>query len=90
MVKAKVLVNSVKPYLGLGYDGNLTKDGRWTIGVDAGIMLWGGTPTIETHDGTDLASDVEDIGGKVEDYVNLITKFKVLPSVELRIARKLF
>jgi len=90
MAKANVLVNSVKPYIGLGYDGSLTKDGRWTIGIDAGIMLWGGTPKIQTHDGTDLATDVEDIGGKVEDYVKLIKGFKVLPSVELRLSRKIF
>ena len=40
-------------------------------------MFWGGTPEVVTHDGTDLAKDVENIGGKVGDYVRFVKSLKV-------------
>ena len=91
MVKAKVKANSFKPYLGVGYEGPLTKKSdKYSLLVDAGVMFWGGTPRIPTHDGTDLAKDVTNIGGKVGTYVDLIKTFKVFPVIEVRFARKLF
>jgi hypothetical protein len=90
MAKAEVLVNCCKYYLGLGFDTNLSKDDDWTLGLDAGIMLWGGSPSVITHDGTDLMYDVTDVPGKVGDYVNGIRKFKVMPVLELRLAKKIF
>lgn len=91
MVKADMKVNSFKPYIGVGYEGRLLKNNdRLNIGFDAGVMLWGGTPHLTAHDGTDLIHDVYDIPGKVGDYVNAIEKFKVYPVANLRIAYKLF
>ena len=91
MVKADMKVNSFKPYLGVGYEGRLIKgENRVSIGFDAGVMLWGGTPNLTTHDGTDLIHDVENVPGKVGDYVNAIDKFKVFPLLNLRIAYKFF
>jgi hypothetical protein len=91
MVSAEMKVNAFKPYLGVGYDGRLTKhDNRLRIGFDAGIMLWGGTPSLKTHDGTDLINDVEDISGKVGRYVSRIEKVKVFPLLNLRISYNLF
>ena len=91
MVKANMKVNAFKPYLGIGYDGHLTKhEDKLTIGFDAGVMLWGGTPHLTSHDGTDLIHDVENINGKVGDYINAIEKFKAFPVLNLRIAYKLF
>lgn len=91
MVSAEAITNSFKPYLGIGYEGRLIKgNDDYHIGFDAGVMFWGGTPGIYTHDGTNLTKDVEDIGGKVGDYVKLIKGFKVFPVLELRITRKLF
>lgn len=91
MVKATMKVNRFRPYLGFGYGGRLLKnDNRYQIGFDCGVMFWGGSPSIVTHDGTDLMNDVENIGGKVGDYVDLARKFKVYPVVSLRIARSLF
>ena len=90
-VSAKVTVNSFKPYLGFGYGGRLLKNNdRYRIGFDAGLLFWGGTPAIITHDGTNLSKDVTNIGGKVGTYVNLISSFKVYPVLNLRITRKLF
>ena len=91
MVSARVNVNSFRPFLGFGYEGRLIKgDDRYKIGFECGAMFWGGTPSIITHDGTNLASDVEDIGGKVGSYVSLIKAFKVFPVLNLTITRKIF
>ena len=90
-VSARVNVNSFKPYLGFGYGGRLLKnDDRYNISFDAGLMFWGGTPDIITHDGTNLSKDVINIGGKVGDYVDLISGVKVFPVLNLRITRRLF
>jgi hypothetical protein len=91
MVKAKVNTNSFKPYLGFGYGGRLFKNNdRYTVSFDCGAMFWGGTPSIVTHDGTDLANDVRDIGGKVGAYVDLIKVFKVYPVLNVRLTKKIF
>ena len=91
MVKAEVRANAFKPYLGFGYGGRLFKgDDRYKISFDCGAMFWGGTPSIPTHDGTDLANDVENIRGKVGDYVKLIKGVKAFPVLNVRITRTLF
>ena len=90
-VSAKAYVNSFKPYLGFGYGGNLSrKDDRYKISFDAGVMFWGGTPDIITHDGVNLSKDVTDIGGKVGRYVDLISGVKAFPVLNVRITRRLF
>ena len=91
MVSVDARTNSFKPYLGVGYEGRLIKgNDNYKIGFDAGVMFWGGTPSIITHDGMDLANDVEDINGKVGDYVNLIKGVKAFPVLNLRITRRIF
>ena len=91
MVKAEVRVNAFKPYLGFGYGGRLFKgDDRYKISFDCGAMFWGGTPSILTHDGTDLAKDVEDVKWRVGDYVRLIKGVKAFPVLNVRITRTLF
>jgi len=91
MVKASIFVNRFKPYVGFGYDGQLSKQyDRMKIGFDCGVMFWGGVPQIITHDGTDLARDVDNIKGKVGTYVDVIKKFKVFPVLNLRLAYTLF
>ena len=91
MAKANMYANAFKPYVGLGYEGPLSKkNDKYTIGVDCGVMFWGGVPSVKTHDGTDLVYDVKDVPGKVGRYVDIVNGFKVFPVVELKIARKLF
>ena len=91
MVTVDARTNSFKPYLGVGYEGRLIKgNDNYKIGFDAGLMFWGGTPSIITHDGTDLVHDVEDINGKVGDYVKLIKGVKAFPVLNLRITRRIF
>lgn len=91
MVKAEVRVNAFKPYLGFGYGGRLIKgDDRYKISFDCGALFWGGTPSVLTHDGTDLANDVENIKWKVGDYVRLVKGVKVFPVLNVRFTRTLF
>lgn len=104
MVFADIRTNNFKPYLGFGYEGRLIKgNDNYHIGFDAGIMFWGGTPSIMTHEGINLAKDVEDIGkewehndnseyfgNKVASYVDFITTFKAYPVINLRITRTIF
>lgn len=83
---------SFKPYVGIGYSGNLSK-GRedWKIAFNVGAMFWGGKPHLYTHDGVDLTYDIENYySGKVKDYVELFKKFKAYPVLELRISKRLF
>lgn len=91
MVKAKVKTNALKPYLGFGYGGRLIKNNDdYKISFDCGAMFWGGTPSILTHDGIDLAKDVRDIGGKVGTYVDLIKGVKVFPILNVRLTKTIF
>ncbi|MBP5771970.1 MAG: hypothetical protein J6W75_11580 [Bacteroidaceae bacterium] len=89
MVKAEMKVNVFRPYLGVGYDGRLLRnDDRYHIGFDAGVLFWGGTPQVITHDGTDLTHDVTNVRGSVGDYVKAIKAFKVFPILNLRLTRR--
>lgn len=91
MVKAQMKVNMFKPYVGFGYGGRLIKNNdRAHISFDCGIMMWGGSPSLITHDGTDLIHDVENVPGKVGDYVDVFEHLKVYPVLNLRLSYRLF
>lgn len=91
MCSAEVKVQSFKPYLGLGYGGRLfKKSDKYHVAIDCGILFWGGKPKIITHDGTDLVNDVENISGKVGDYVDLIKVFNVYPILNVRFTKAIF
>lgn len=91
MVKANMVVNRFKPYLGIGYEGRLLKnDDRYKIAIECGAMFWGGAPKVTTHEGVDLNHDVENIDGKVGRYVDAINHLKVFPILNLRLTRTLF
>lgn len=90
MVRCTVKVNRFKPYLGFGYNNVLKANPRFKIGFDAGLMFWGGTPRIVTHDGVNLSKDIDNIPGKVGDYVSTLAAFKVYPSINFRISYSIF
>lgn len=91
MVKANMHVNRFKPYAGFGYEGRLIKgDDRYHVSFDCGLMFWGGTPKLKTHDGTDLIHDVRDVPGRIGSNVRFIEKFKAFPVLNIRLMRKLF
>lgn len=84
MVKATMEVNAIKPYLGAGYRGQLSKkNDRINFSVDCGALFWGGIPKVYTHDGTELTTDLTNIMGQVDRYVQLVKKFPVYPVLNL-------
>lgn len=89
MVKAWVRANAVRPYIGAGYKTPLAADKKVFFSANAGILCWG-APTCTTHDGTDLVNDVENIQGRVGQYVKVIKGLKVFPIVNITFSVRLF
>ena len=48
MVVVDVKANAFKPYIGFGYSGSPFSDKSYQLGFDAGIMFWGGKPSVTT------------------------------------------
>lgn len=90
MVKVDAFANKIRPYVGVGYQGALTKDQRTQFSVDAGVMMWGGVPRVVTHDGIDLTHDLTQLNGHVERYVNIASKMRCWPVLELRLSHRIF
>lgn len=91
MVKVRAKSNNFKPYLGFGYGGKLLKNrDDWQVSFDAGAMFWGGTPSLITHDGTNLTKDVDNISGKVGTWVDLLGGVKVYPVLQVRFTKTIF
>lgn len=90
IVKVSAFVNRFKPYVGLGYTNDFGKDRRFKLDVDCGAMMWGGSPSIVTHDGTNLTKEVDNIKGKPGDYVDIMKSFKVYPVITLSISYNIF
>ncbi len=84
-VSARAKVNRFRPYVGFGYGGALSKDGKWQASFDAGVQLWGGVPKVTTHDGTVL-NDLVNLRGKVGDYMDLMKLIPVYPTIDFRIS----
>ncbi len=89
-MSADAYANVVRPYLGVGYNSRFGNDDKFSIGFDFGAMFWGGSPDVVTHEGVDLINDVDDIGGKVGDYVKISKSFKVYPVLNFKIAYNIF
>lgn len=89
-VMARCNATVFKPYLGIGYNGCPTSNKRLRIGFDAGVLFWGGSPDVITHDGVNMTKDLVNIPGKVGDYIGFIRALKVLPNVSFKISYTLF
>lgn len=91
MVSANFIVNNVRPYLGFGYGGKLSKnDDSWKISFDCGAMFWGGMPKIINHEGVDLCRDLDNIRGDVGTRVRFFKKFWAYPVLNIRITKRLW
>ena len=84
-VSAKAKVNRFRPYLGFGYGGALSHDGKWQASFDAGVQFWGGAPKVTTHDGTVL-NDLINLRGKVGTYMDMMKALPVYPTIDFRIS----
>lgn len=85
MVSADMIVNAVRPYIGIGYTTPL-RNKRVIFDTDLGMMMWGGSPKIVTHEGVNLTHDVVDIKGRVGSYVRFARNFKVYPMLTFRLS----
>ena len=92
-----VKTNSLKPYLGVGYElpfkslGLQKKKDTWKFAVDAGVLFWGGSPSVEVStDGVDLVKDIDKIPGKKGDYIKKIKKFVVYPTIGISVIYHIF
>lgn len=102
-VTADARVNRLRPYLGIGYDGRLSKsDDRWRIGFNAGCMFWGGTPSVivkmkessitnpsSSFHEIDLMTDVTDLPYYAQKEADLVNALPVFPVLELRLSYRL-
>ena len=44
--RGEMRVSKVRPYLGVGYNTHLSKDKRWKLNVDAGVLFLCGAPSV--------------------------------------------
>lgn len=89
-VRAKAKTNIFKPYLGFGYSGALDDMKKWNVGVEAGLLFWGGAPQVILHDGVNMNKDLINVRGKVGDYLNFMKAVPVYPLVNFKISYSFF
>ena len=90
MIHTEGYINKFKPYIGFGYGGHLFKGSDTMISFDAGVMFWGGSPKLVTHDGVDLVHDLPKIRGSVGRTVDFVKTFTVFPVINLRLTQRIF
>ena len=90
MIHTEGYINKFKPYIGFGYGGHLFKGSDTIISFDAGMMFWGGSPRLVTHDGVDLVHDLPKIRGQVGSTVEFVKSFTVFPVFNIRLTQRIF
>ena len=84
-------VDPFRPYIGAGYNGLIDKkNDRLKFAIDCGIMFWGGTPKVYTHDGTEIIMGLDNVIGQVGKYTDIARRFKVFPMLNLSVSYTLF
>jgi hypothetical protein len=90
MIHTEGYINKFKPYIGFGYGGHLFKGSDTMISFDTGVMFWGGSPKLVTHDGVDLVHDLPKIRGSVGRTVDFVKTFTVFPVINIRLTQRIF
>lgn len=103
LVNVTATTHKFKPYIGVGYSLPITGDNRTQISVDAGLMFWGGKPSINfstplgvdvngntVYYQVDLVRELNNLPKGVQYYVDKISNFPVFPEVSLRISQRLW
>ncbi|MDE6342341.1 MAG: hypothetical protein K2K93_08490 [Muribaculaceae bacterium] len=85
LVRMKTKVNRFRPYIGVGYGGSLSADGRWQASFDAGVQFWGGTPKLTAEDGT-VINDLTNLSKATKSYIDLLEMIPVFPTLAFRIS----
>lgn len=89
-VAAKAVTNNFRPYLGFGYSSTVDRARRLSLGFEAGVLFWGGAPEIILHDGVNMNKDLENVRGKVGDYLDFMKALPVYPVVSFKLSYNLF
>lgn len=84
-VRLKTKVNRFRPYVGFGYGGNLSHDGKWQASFDAGVQFWGGVPKLTAEDGT-VINNLTNLSKETKSYIDLLKVFPVYPTIDFRIS----
>ena len=94
-VEGHVLVNSLRPYLGAGYDLPLGSDGRNSLSVDLGLIYWGspklyapGEPLI--GDWKDVHVNPDLLNGHDDGLLKKVERTFVYPVVNVHFYRSIF
>lgn len=95
--------NGFKPYIGVGYTLPISRDKKTCISVDAGVLIWGGHPSVNVQQSMgvnatgqsvlyniDLTEDVIDVPKKVAGYVNTLKRYPVFPEIGIRLSHRLW
>ena len=85
VIEISAKVNSFKPYIGAGYELPITKDKRTKIGIDAGILIWGGKPKVEVFEGLSNVA-----GHNTEGYLKSADRYPVFPEASIRISQRIW
>ena len=91
IAKAKIKVNSVKPYVGIGFGRPIPKR-RIGVAMDLGVMLHG-KPTVNAYSPTDdvwVKATSSDTGNEDGGAIDIITRVKVWPVLNIRITGRIF
>jgi len=90
IISSTIKVNSIKPYVGFGYEGQISKKSdKYLINFDCGIMLWGGKPHFIMHDGTDLTYEINNYNSQIAGYCGTLKRLPVYPVVNFRFIRRI-
>jgi hypothetical protein len=85
VIEITAKVNSFKPYIGAGYELPITKDKRTKIGIDAGILIWGGKPKVQVFEGLSNVA-----GHNTEGYLKSADRYPVFPEASIRISQRIW
>ncbi|MDE6290821.1 MAG: hypothetical protein K2M16_04755 [Muribaculaceae bacterium] len=85
ILELKTKVNAFRPYLGFGYGGSLSRDGKWQASFDAGVQFWGGIPKLTANDGA-VINDLTNLSKETQSYIDFMKAIPVYPTIDLRIS----
>ena len=96
-LEMEVKTNSLKPYIGVGYElpfksiGLEKKTDKWKFAFDLGVLIWGGSPSVEVStDGIDLVGDIDKVPGKKGDWIKKIKNLPVYPNISISVVHHIF
>ena len=70
--RAKMEVSKIRPYLGVGYNTHLSKDKKWNLNVDAGVLFLCGAPKVFVDNVYSIDKDLKISSGENYDIIHLI------------------